>query len=148
MPALFTKRKEWSHSRANPSVPVRVHKSVRETSRSTVSKCWHTGIQRNQHGNLMLYPLPGCLLHSLCASWLSSTGIYLKAEALYSATFAKDQWGKTEARQENCPFSSQSQGFLDMKDTTTHLTANYYIFTQNVLTTHLGNTIRTPLLGT
>lgn len=46
------------------------------------------------------------------------------------------------------PFSSQSEVFLDMKETTACLAASYHISMQNVLTTHVGNIIRTSLLGT
>lgn len=42
----------------------------------------------------------GAIFTALCVSWLSRTGIYLKAGGLCSATFAKDQWGKTEARRQ------------------------------------------------
>ena len=112
-------------SRANPSVPVRVHKSVRETSRSTVSKCWHTGIQQDQHRYFMLCPLAeaplsGHHFRRPCASRLNSTATCLRAGGLHSATFARKQWGKEEARQD-LPFSSQNEGFLDMEETTAYL---------------------------
>lgn len=55
----------------------------------------------------------------------------------------KTSGGKQRQDKKDWPFSSQSERFLDVKETSAYLTASYHIPMQNVLKTHLANIITT-----